>query len=135
MLVKIVPKVTQNARVGSFFVEFERRLVERLALRTLSSTVSGIVFFPRILDPGIIGAAPELNSFKRSERSIFVGKSIDFYKWGDSAELGRIALAAENLRDSVAGVRSKQLGGADREALTAAINETEQLLGRGLSQS
>jgi hypothetical protein len=109
---RIVPKVSQNAGIGQTFIRIEARVIaglESSAENCSDLGLKGLLIIPIVADPGLVGTFPEVNSFKRSQKSVIISKAIDFYEWRYADQASREVLAKRNIIDSINDVSSRYL--------------------------
>jgi hypothetical protein len=85
----------------------------------LSSPLSGVIFFPTILNPNV-ASMPDFITHKR-DLSVFVGLKIDHQTWINSSTDERITLLRDNLRASLEKIKKTYLSPEDKAVLLAAI--------------
>ncbi len=129
-IVRIVPKVSQNAGVGQIFVKIEEKINAQLEVSTESCSdlgLKGLLIVPIVADPGLVGVFPEVNSFKRSQKSVIVSKAIDFYGWKYADQAAREVLAKRNIVDSINDVSSRHLSMKTKSFLASLVCDRPQI--------
>jgi hypothetical protein len=94
--------------------------------RKLTSSLSGLLIFPRIMDPRI-GTFKDFVTYKR-DRSVYVGENIDHEKWSSAPAVEQVDLLAENIANSVRKVRSSRLNDEDRDLLLGIVEQARNLV-------
>jgi len=102
--------------------------IERADFR---SNLNGIIIFPRILNPEI-KEAKSLSVFKRSDAAYYVGRPIRYEQWQSANARERLALANENVLDSVSAIPVRHLPESDRKLLLSIVRGVITASGSGL---
>jgi hypothetical protein len=113
--------------ISELAATFQRGVFTRVAEQRLSSSLAGIVIFPRILDPDVCRWA-DGGTYKRKDRSYFVKRAIPFEAWKAASSNGRADLFAANLSNAVNSVPERHLPTADKQKLVEAIDEVRRAL-------
>jgi hypothetical protein len=122
----ISPVVTPGiSDVSALAIGYQDAVAELIRKLSLISPISGIVFFPRVMDPHT-GQFPDLLSYKRKERAIFVGVNVQYATWMEISLNARIDLFAENLVESIHRISEKYLYREDKNNLLRAINDSRE---------
>ena len=123
----ISPVATVGVEVRLVSLGFMQECFKLVERTSFISPISGIVFFPKILDPRIIKSKDVL-SHKRAHKSIYVGVNIPFNKWMTASPSMRLHLFAENLIASIDRISSKYLYPEDRRNLLETVKKAEEIL-------
>ena len=105
---------------GSLAREFGDGIVENIRGWTMQSPITGIVVFPKILDENI-AKMPDHLTYKRKERSVFVGINIPFDVWIASLIAEKIDILADALVEALGRIAERQLHPEDRNRLAHAV--------------
>jgi hypothetical protein len=87
------------------------------------SSLSAIIFFPRILNPAI-KKATKLQSFRRKDRAYYIGIEIDYRNWMMASPNGQRDMVIDNIIHSIASIPAKHLEESTRKTLEDAIQAT-----------
>jgi hypothetical protein len=93
-----------------------------------SSTITGILILPGIIDSSIAPPPPDYVGYEKKDNSVSVGINIDFALWERSSELDRLRLLAGNIRCSLDKIQSRYLLDEDREKLHVIVDKVQALL-------
>jgi hypothetical protein len=105
--------------------EFGNRIVENIREWTMQSPITGIVVFPKILDANI-AKMPDHLTYKRKERSVFVGVNIPFEAWVTSPFAEKVEILSETILEALGRIAPRQLYPEDRDRLARAINAVRE---------
>ena len=89
--------------------------------RKLTSSLSGLLVFPQIMDPRV-GTFKEFVTYKR-DRSVYVGENIDHEKWSSAPAVEQVDLLADNIANSIRKIRSSRLNIDDRDLLLGIVEQ------------
>lgn len=107
--------------IGSLARQFGNGIDEKIREWTIRSPITGIVVFPKILDPNI-AVMPDHLTYKRKEKSVFVGVNIPFATWASSPLARKIEVLAETITQALGRIDPRKLHPEDRVRLTNAVN-------------
>jgi hypothetical protein len=93
-----------------------------------SSTITGILILPGIIDGSVAPPPPDYIGYQKKDNSVSVGIKIDFALWERSSELERLGLLADNIRCSLDKIQSRYLADEDREKLRLIVNKVQAQL-------
>jgi hypothetical protein len=93
-----------------------------------SSTITGILILPGIIDSSIAPPPPDYVGYEKKDNSVTVGIKIDFPLWERSSELERLGLLADNIRCSLDKIQSRYLTDEDRKKLHLIVDKVQALL-------
>ena|SRR6478672_8731411 len=92
------------------------------------SPITGIAIFPTIFDSAIASAPKDYLTYKRKEKSVFVGLNIDFSSWASGSREEKLGLLANNIRQSIERVPDKYLSSSDRKKLLDIASQAHKRL-------
>jgi hypothetical protein len=101
---------------------FEDEILERIYGTKFESKITGIVVFPKIFNKDVAPPPKDHLTYKKEEKSIFVGLNIDFTIWHSSSKQEKINILADNINKSIQKIPSDYLVDADRENLVLALD-------------
>jgi hypothetical protein len=107
---------------------FENEIFSAINGFAFESPITGIAIFPRIFDSAIAPAPKDYLTYKRKEKSVFVGLNIDFSSWASGSGEEKLSLLANNIRQSVERIPHKYLSSSDRKKLLDIANEAHKRL-------
>ncbi|MFA5120973.1 hypothetical protein [Zavarzinia sp.] len=119
------PVTTVNIGNGNLSWIFEEKIKFIIDNAEFSSPISGILILPTIIDRNIVPPPPDYVGYKKSDNSVSVGLNIDFSLWQRSSELERLALLADNIRDSLRMIKNRYLLEVDRKKLYKVVDEAQ----------
>ena len=114
--------------VGILSRMFEDEVFASFKDIAFSSTITGILILPGIIDSSIAPSPPDYVGYERKDNSVTVGIKIDFALWERSSELERLGLLADNIRCSLNKIQSRYLADEDREKLHLIVDKVQALL-------
>lgn len=115
----ISPVISAGVDV-SIFAVLSCEVISELKHRNYECALSGVVIFPRILDPKI-KKSEKLCLFKRKDNAFYVGLEIDFGEWTQGTQQERVNLALVNLQDSISQIPDRHISAIHREQLIEVI--------------
>jgi hypothetical protein len=132
MDIVIVGKFTVDIGRESILLlkEFQTEIRRMSADVNFRSPISGILLFPTIINPEIIGSMSDYVKFRKSENGVRVATTIPHQKWISASTTERIRLLADNIRESLNRIKEVHLLADDRVALLAAVDKAAQILTR-----
>ena len=92
------------------------------------SRITGIAIFPTIFDSVIASAPNDYLTYKKKEKSVFVGLNIDFSSWTFGSREEKLGLLANNIRQSIERVPEKYLSNSDRKKLLDILSQVHKRL-------
>lgn len=100
------------------------------AIRELSfeSPLTGIAIFPTIFDGAIASAPKDYLTYKKKERSVFVGSNISFSSWTSGSREEKLSLLANNITQSIERIPDKYLSSSDRKKLLDIVSQVHRRL-------
>lgn len=119
------PITTVNVGSRNLWRAFEDAVFASFKDISFSSSVTGILILPVIIDSSIASPPPDSVGYKKADNSVSVGVNIDFALWERSSELGRLDLLADNIRSSLDKVEKRYLADADRDRLNQIIDKVQ----------
>jgi hypothetical protein len=122
------PVTTVNVTGGNLSRMFEDEVFASFKDITFSSTITGILILPGIIDSSIAPPPADYVGYKKKDNSVSVGIRIDFSSWERSSELERLGLLADNIRRSLDKIQSRYLADEDREKLQFIVEKVQSLL-------
>lgn len=123
----ISPKTSNGVVVGRLPLQMRDEVFSRIRTHVFQSPLTGIVFFPTILDPKIAVVEDKL-THKRTEKEMFVALNIPFRDWEAASAEQRIDLLAGNLLESIRRIPSKHLPDSDKAKLASFVDEARQVV-------
>lgn len=123
----ISPMVTAGVNVRLIALKFMDETFRRIQSASFASTLSGIVFLPKILDPQMI-KSNDFVSYKRSDKSVHVGLNISFAEWTRASPGERVDMFADNLVESINRISPKRLLPDDRQKLLAVLRDVRRTM-------
>jgi hypothetical protein len=121
------PTTTVGVDLDKLQVGFEDDVFSLIKNAPFESPLTGIVLFPKILDPSI-ATMPDSITHKRKERSFFVSLNIPFAVWSQAPRPDRVDLLADNLIESIRRIPARHLTANDCQILDSAINQVRNVL-------
>jgi YD repeat-containing protein len=107
---------------------FEDEIFAAIKDLSFESPITGIAIFPTIFDSAIASAPKDYLTYKRKEKSAFVGLNIDFSSWASGSREEKLGLLANNIRQSVERVPNKYLSSSDRKKLLDIASQAHKRL-------
>jgi len=107
---------------------FEDEMFSAIKDISFESPITGVAIFPTVFDSAIAPAPDDYMTYKRKEKSVFVGLNIDFLSWASGSREERLSLLANNIRQSLERVPDKYLSRSDRKKLLDIMNQAHRLL-------
>lgn len=123
------PVTTANIASKRLSWAFEDELFSLFDGVQFSSSISGIVILPGIIDRSIV-AQPPPDSIRhhKEDNSVSVGNNMDFDEWQRSSELERLELLTQNIHSSLDRIQQRHLADVDREKLHELVDKTQARL-------
>jgi hypothetical protein len=112
---------------GSLAREFGNGIVENISEWTMQSPITAIVVFPKILDANIANM-PDHLTYKRKERSVFVGVNIPFDEWVASPVTKKIEILAETIVKALGMIAPRHLHPEDKDRLVRAVSVVRETM-------
>jgi hypothetical protein len=112
---------------GRLAADFKVEVFRIIKGLQISSSLTGVVIFPRILDKNISKLADGI-TYKRKERSYFVKRNIPFAVWQTATHDLRLDIFADNLCESIRSIPARHLSDGDKSKILAAIDEARSIL-------
>jgi hypothetical protein len=107
---------------------FEEEILSAIENLSFESPIMGIAIFPTIFD-GVIAPAPnDYVTYKKKEKSVFVGLNIDFLSWASGSREKKLSMLAKNIKQSIERVPDKYLSSSDRKTLLDVASEVHKRL-------
>jgi hypothetical protein len=110
----------------TILLSFQDEVRQLLRGRKLTSSLSGLLVFPQIMDPRI-GSFKDFVTYKR-DRSVYVGENIDHEKWSSTPAVEQVDLLAENIANSIRKIRNSRLNDDDRKLLLGIVEQARTLV-------
>jgi hypothetical protein len=107
---------------------FEDAIFSAIKDLAFESHIKGIAIFPVIFDSAIASAPNEYLTYKKKEKSVFVGLNIDFSSWTRGSREEKLDLLANNIRQSIERVPDKYLSSSDRKKLLDILSQVHDRL-------
>jgi hypothetical protein len=107
---------------------FEDEIFAAIKELSFESSITGIAIFPTIFDSAIASAPNDYLTYKRKEKSVFVGLNIDFSSWASGSREEKLSLLANNIRQSIERVPDKYLSNSDRKKLLDIASQAHKRL-------
>jgi len=92
------------------------------------SPITGIAIFPTIFDSAIAAAPKDYLTYKKKERSVFVGLNISFSSWTSGSREEKLSLLANNITQSIERIPDKYLSSSDRKKLLDIVSQVYRRL-------
>jgi hypothetical protein len=110
---------------------FENEIFSAINTSALESEITGIVIFPAIFDEQIGPAPKNYVKYKKDEKSVFVGLTIEFSTWSSASGKEKLQLLSNNIKRSIELIPDTYLLSPDRKRLIKFTNQAhERLLAR-----
>jgi hypothetical protein len=107
---------------------FEEEIFSTIEDLSFESPITGIAIFPTIFDDAIAPAPNDYVTYKRKEKSVFVGLNIDFSSWASGSREEKLNMLANNIKQSIGRVPDKYLSSSDREKLLNVVSQVHNRL-------
>lgn len=101
---------------------FEDEILERIYGTKFESKITGIIVFPKIFDADIAPPPSDHLTYKRGEKSVFVGLNIGFPTWHSASRHEKINILSDNIGNSIRKIPDIYLTNADRNKLILALD-------------
>lgn len=98
------------------------------------SPITGIAIFPTIFDGEISDPPADYLTYKKSEKSVFVGLNIEFSSWASGSKQEKLRLLSDNIKRSIERIPNKYLTNSDREKLMSTVSQAYDRLACRLLQ-
>jgi hypothetical protein len=95
---------------------------------SFESNITGIAIFPTIFDNAIASAPKDYLTYKKNERSVFVGLNISFSSWTSGSREEKLNLLANNITQSIERIPDKYLSSSDRKKLLDIVSQAHRRL-------
>jgi hypothetical protein len=122
------PITTVNVTGRNLWRMFEDEVFASFKDIAFSSTITGILILPGIIDSSIAPTPPDYVGYQKKDNSVSVGIKIDFASWERSSELERLGLLADKIQCSLDKIQSRYLVDEDREELHLIVDKVQALL-------
>ena len=110
---------------------FENEICSAIRELSFQSPITGIAIFPTIFDSAIARPPKDYLTYKRKEKSVFVGLNIDFSSWTSASRQEKLGLLSNNMKQSIERIPDKYLVSSDRQKLLDIVSQAhERLLDR-----
>jgi hypothetical protein len=119
------PIITANMSSKNLSWMLEHRIFSSFHDVVFSSSISGILVIPPIIDKTIASTPPDYLGYKKSDNSVSVGINIDFTLWERSSELERLHLLVDNVHSSLDKIQIRYLADEDRKKLHLIVDEAQ----------
>lgn len=107
---------------------FEDEMFSAIKDLAFKSRITGIAIFPTIFDSVIASPPNDYLTYKKKEKSVFVGLNIDFSSWTFGSREEKLGLLANNIRQSIERVPEKYLSNSDRKKLLDILSQVHKRL-------
>jgi hypothetical protein len=107
---------------------FEDEILEMIYDTKFESKITGIIVFPKIFDADIAPPPSDHLTYKRGEKSVFVGLNIGFRNWHSASRQEKLNILASNIRDSIQKIPDAYLTDIDRDKLIFALDHAHKRL-------
>jgi hypothetical protein len=107
---------------------FEDEILEMIYDTKFESKITGIMVFPKIFDPDIAPPPSDHLTYKRGEKSVFVGLNIGFRNWHSASRQEKLNILADNIGDSIRKIPNAYLTDIDRDKLILALDHVHKSL-------
>jgi hypothetical protein len=107
---------------------FEDEIFSAIRDLPFESPITGIAIFPTIFDSAIASAPKDYLTYKKKERSVFVGLNINFSSWTSGTREEKLSLLANNIRQSIERVPDRYLSSSDRKKLLDIASQVHKRL-------
>ena len=107
---------------------FENEIFSAIEDLSFESPITGIAIFPTIFDDAIAPAPNDYVTYKKKEKSVFVGLNIDFLSWASGSSEEKLSMLANNIRQSIERVPDKYLSSSDRKNLLDVVSRVRKRL-------
>src|ERR1700722_11041071 len=92
------------------------------------SKITGIIVFPKIFDADIAPPPSDHLTYKREEKSVFVGLNIGFQNWHSASRQEKLNILADNIRNSIQKIPNAYLADVDRDKLILVLDNAHKRL-------
>src|SRR5882757_8723052 len=107
---------------------FEDEMFSAIKVTSFESPITGIAIFPTIFDSAIAPAPSDYLTYKKKERSVFVGLNISFFSWNSGSREEKLSLLANNIVQSIERIPDKYLSNSDRKKLLDTVSQVHRRL-------
>lgn len=123
----ILPKVNADVEARLLALFFTNNVRKNFNNLELHMGISGVLFFPRILNPKISSSA-DFISYKRGDNSVFVGMNISYSDWVRADIKGQVELLHQNLIQSIHKISSRKMSDSQKLILLDVIQNIKDIL-------
>ena len=106
----------------------ENEIFSAINIVAFESPIIGIAIFPTIFDSAIASAPKDYLTYKKKERSVFVGLNISFSSWTSGSREEKLSLLANNIKQSIERIADKYVSSSDRKKLLDIVSQVRRLL-------
>jgi hypothetical protein len=107
---------------------FEDEIFSAIVDLSFESPITGIAIFPTIFDDAIAPTPNDYVTYKKKEKSVFVGLNIDSPSWASGSREEKLNMLANNIKQSIARVPDKHLSNSDRNQLLNVVSQVHNKL-------
>jgi hypothetical protein len=107
---------------------FEDEIFSAIKVTSFESPITGIAIFPTVFDSAIASAPSDYLTYKKKERSVFVGLNISFSSWNSGSRGEKLSLLANNITESIERIPDKYLSNSDRKKLLYIVSQVHMRL-------
>jgi hypothetical protein len=102
---------------------FENEIFSAISRAAFESNITGIAIFPTIFDSAIASLPKDYLTYKKKERSVFVGLNISFFSWNSGSREEKLSLLANNIVQSIERIPDKYLSNSDHKKLLDIVSQ------------
>ena len=122
------PFTTMGVESLDLAMWFEDEILEMIYDTKFKSKITGIIVFPKIFDADIAPPPSDHLTYKRGEKSVFVGLNIEFRNWHSASREQKLNILADNIRNSIQKIPNTYLADVDRDKLIVALDHAHKRL-------
>jgi hypothetical protein len=115
----------ESANLASWF---EDEIFATITDLEFESPITGIAIFPTIFNSEISHPPDDYLTYKKNEKSVFVGLNIDFSAWASAPKQEKIRLLSDNIERSLERIPDKYLLDTDRKKLLSIVSQSYERL-------
>jgi hypothetical protein len=110
----------ESVNLGSWF---EDEIFSTIRDLKFESPIAGIAIFPTIFDREISHPPDDYLTYKKNEKSVFVGLNIEFSLWASGSKQEKLRLLSDNIIRSIERIPNRYLVNSDREKLISIASQ------------
>jgi len=116
---------TESVNLASWF---EDEIFSAVKGWKFESPIAGIVIFPKIFNKEVSPPPDDHITYKKKEKSVYVGLNIEFSTWASAPKQEKLRLLSDNIERSLERIPNKYLLDTDRKKLLSIVSQKISIL-------